>query len=176
MMSTVSPLPWHGEPAAALVVLGVEPHQGADVIDAAAQFATRLGASVVCVWVDASHLTTERRENGTVITTPLDPDAVDDPGLPTQVEELHNRLAEILADPVTSWRLHYATGAPARILSDVAEELEAVAIMIGTRNKGFGHWAAEKIDGSVAARLAQHQHRPVILIPHPEAGGSRGLP
>ncbi len=168
-MSSISSLPWHGEPTAALVVVGVTPHQGADVVLTAAWFAARLGASLVCLWTDESHLTIGRGEDGTVLTTPLDPDQVDDEGRPNAVEELHDRMKNILTDSQTAWRLRYAAGSPAKALHEVAEELDATAIAIGTRDKGFSHWAAEKIDGSVAVWLARNQHRPVILIPPAKA-------
>lgn len=85
------------------------------------------------------------------------------------MEELHERLQDILSSTSMSWRLRYEAGSPAKALHAVAEELDATALVIGTRDTGFGPWVSEKIDGSVAVWLAHHQHRPVILIPHPKA-------
>ncbi|NKX55654.1 universal stress protein [Arthrobacter mobilis] len=168
-MSIIVPRPWHGEPAGSTVVFGTLPGQHPQVVQAAAVLTARMGASLVCVWADGEHVAAERPD-GTWVATPLDPDAVDDPSRPTGEELMAARLEEVLAGSPAPWRLHYTTGAPARALHKVAEELDALAIAVGTREPGFGHWVAEKVTGSVAARLASHQHRPVILLPHPGSG------
>jgi nucleotide-binding universal stress UspA family protein len=168
-MSLVPSRPWHGEPTDSTVIFGIIPQQHPRVIQAAARFTARLGGCLVCVWADEQHIAVERRPDGSLLTTPLDPDAEDDPSAPTD-EEMAARLEGILADTPVPWRLYYTTGAPARALHEVAEELDAAAIAIGIREPGLGPWLAEKINGSVAVRLALHQHRPVIMIPHPDPG------
>lgn len=175
-MSVVGPFPWHGDPAGPPVVFGVLPHQDPIVVQAAAAFTARLGGALVCLWADGSHITVEYRPDGAVVTTPMDPDGVDGPDRPAHEDRLHTQLELALGESEVPWQFRYATGAPPRALHEAAEELEAVAIAIGTRKPGFGHWAAEKIDGSVAERLAHHQHRPVILLPHPAAGRSGARP
>jgi nucleotide-binding universal stress UspA family protein len=175
-MSIVPARPWHGEPTDTILVFGVLPSPHPEVVRGAAALADQMGASLVCVWADPRHIIVSRHPDGSIATVPMDPDAIDEPDVPTEDAQLVARLEDALADVATPWRFHYATGAPARALHDAAEEFDAVAIAIGTRQAGFGHWAAEKIDGSVAVRLAHHQHRPVVLIPRPEDGHKEERP
>lgn len=161
-MTVVSPRPWVGEPTDSCVVFGVLPDQAPAVITTA-----RMGASLVFVWADGAHAEVERHPDGTVITTPLDPDQFDHPDEPTTEHRIHTQLEPVLAEAPVPWTLRYATGAPDQALTEVAEELDAMAIGLGTREPGFGAWAGEKIEGPVAIRLAHHQHRPVILVPRP---------
>ncbi|WP_291377768.1 universal stress protein [Demequina sp.] len=175
-MSIVPARPWHGDPRAATLVFGVLPTQDPDVVRSAAALADSLSASLVCVWADPRNIIVNVHPDGSIATIPMDPDAVDDADVPTDEEQLFARLEEALVGVPTPWRFHYASGAPARALHESAEDLDAVAIAIGTRQAGFGHWAIEKIDGSVAVRLAHHQHRPVVLIPRPEDGHKEERP
>jgi nucleotide-binding universal stress UspA family protein len=175
-MSVIPARPWHGEPRDSTLVFGVIAAQNPDVVRGAAAFADHLNASLVCVWADPRHIIVNVHPDGSIATVPMDPDAVDDAGAPTDEARLFARLKEALTGVTTPWRFHYATGAPARALHEAAEDFDAVAIAIGTRQPGFGHWAAEKIDGAVAVRLAHHQHRPVVLIPRPEDGHKEERP
>ncbi|QCU77970.1 universal stress protein [Citricoccus sp. SGAir0253] len=175
-MSLIPARPWHGDPTGTIVVFGVLPDQDPAVIHAAAAFTARMGGSFVCVWADRTHVTVQRHLDGTMDITPLDPDGVDDPDHPGREAQLYADLLSILGQAPAPWRFRYATGAPARALHEIAEELDAVAIALGTREKGFAAWAAEHIDGPVAVRLAQHQHRPVILIPHPDTTATETHP
>lgn len=175
-MSTESARPWHGQPTGDVLVCGVMPAQDPHVVLEAAALAHRMQASLVCVWADPGNVVVKRNPDGSVATVPLDPDGVDDPTQPTGEAQYFAQLQQALANTPVPWRFHYADGVPARALHDTAEELDAVAIVIGTRQAGFGHWAAEKIAGSVAVRLAHHQHRPVILIPRPEDGHGEDRP
>ncbi|MDG9301566.1 universal stress protein, partial [Streptococcus pneumoniae] len=51
-------------------------------------------------------------------------------------------------------------GDPVRAFATVADERDAVMIVLGT-NTGW-HRLAELFNGSVAARLTRHQRRPVL--------------
>jgi nucleotide-binding universal stress UspA family protein len=175
-VSRVPDRPWHGVPTGSFLVFGAVPGQDPHVVRAAAALADRMHTSLVCVWTDPANIIIRRNGDGSVDTVPMDPDGVDDPNRPTGDEILVAQLETALATSPVSWRSHYTDGTPARALQETAEELDAVAIAIGTREPGFGHWAAEKIDGSVAVRLAHHQHRPVILIPRPDDGQSGERP
>ncbi|MFN3339411.1 MAG: universal stress protein [Dietzia sp.] len=175
-MSSGPDRPWHGEPTGSYLVFGAIPGQDPQVVRAAAALADRMRTCLVCVWTDPGHIIVSRNPDGSVDTVPMDPDGVDDPNRPTGEEVLFAQLEKALATSPVPWRFHYTNEAPARALHETAEELDAVAIAIGTREPGFGHWAAEKIDGSVAVRLAHHQHRPVILIPRPDDGHSGERP
>lgn len=168
--------PWHGAPTGSFLVFGTVPGQDRRVPQAAAELAARMHASLVCVWADQGNIIVGRNADGSVETVPMDPDGVDDPDRTTAEEVLFGHLQDALATSPVSWRFHCTNGTPARALHETAEELDALAIVIGTRLPGFGHWAAEKIDGSVAVRLAHHQHRPVILIPRPDEAHTQERP
>ena len=84
-MTVVPPRPWVGEPTGSCVVFGVLPGQDPAVIATAARLTARMGASLVFVWADGTHVEVERHPDGTVITTPLDPDQFDDPDEPLYV-------------------------------------------------------------------------------------------
>lgn len=164
-MTRVAARPWHGGASDAYVVLGVVPAVDPTVLQGAVLLTARMHACLVCVWADESHITVDHLPNGSVVTTPLDPDEVDDLDSPTAEDRLYRQLETLLADAPLAWRFRYTTGAPARALHEVAEEIDALAIAIGTRRSGWGHWAAEKVEGSVAVRLVRSQHRPVVLLP-----------
>jgi nucleotide-binding universal stress UspA family protein len=165
-MSVVPPRPWHGKPTGAIVVFGALPNQHPKLVQAAAAITSRMDGSLLCVWVDEEHVAVERRPDGTLVTLPLNPDEDEDPAGPV-VEKMSARLEEILAGSPVPWRLYYTTGIPAEALDEVAEELDAMAIAIGTREKGLGPWVTDNVTGSVAVELA-HRLRPLVLIPHPD--------
>lgn len=168
--------PWHGDHTGSCLVFGAIPGQDPHVVRAAAALAAQMQSSLVCVWSDPANILVRRNSDRSIDTVPINPDGVDDPDRPTGEEILFAQLEKTLATSPAPWRFHYATGTPASALHETAEGVDAVAIAIGTRQPGFGPWAAEKIDGSIASRLAHHQHRPVILIPHPDDEQSEERP
>ena len=78
-MTRSAPHPWHGTPVpgAPVLVVGVLPHQSAAVVHRAASLARAMGASLVCVWSDPARTLVGEEPDGTLVTTPLDPDHVD---------------------------------------------------------------------------------------------------
>jgi hypothetical protein len=60
------------------MVLGVKPKPSGDVVQKGAWFAARMGASLVCLQTDESHLVIWCNEDGTVSATSMNPGAVDD--------------------------------------------------------------------------------------------------
>jgi nucleotide-binding universal stress UspA family protein len=65
-------------------------------------------------------------------------------------------------------------GDPARALADVAEQYDAVMIIVGARTGR--RRVAEFFDGSVAARLTHQQHRPVLVVPMEPVAFADSLP
>ncbi len=59
-------------------------------------------------------------------------------------------------------------GDPVRAFATVADERDAVMIVVGT-NTGW-HRLAELFNGSVAARLTRHQSPPVLVVPTDPVG------
>jgi nucleotide-binding universal stress UspA family protein len=98
------------------------------------------------------------------------PDAVDDL---EETRALQRRLAKQVLDVAgvdgPPWDVELLFGDPATELGRLGERLDAVMIVVGTREAGVGRAAlGEFFGGSVAVHLAHRQHRPVLVVPvHP---------
>ena len=137
------------------------------VAEAAAAFATQFGADLVCANVDDSSVAVGEQSDGTVTSTPDDPDL---PFEKTQVFDpaLQADIAAVLDPLSVNWSVRALAGGPGQELARLAEELDAAMIVVGTRESGVRDKVEEFIDGSVALHLAHRQHRPVVVIPlHP---------
>ncbi|OIQ84729.1 universal stress protein family protein [mine drainage metagenome] len=165
-MSRSRPHHWHGAepPADHPVVVGVVPGQNPATVRQAAGLARAMGVGLVCVWVDASRTFVGEDPDGTVMTTPLDPDQ-DDDGHRLRVEkDMNHQLKEHLAGVDVPWLFVYTVGEEARALSAVAVDHDASVIAVGPRRHGLSGWMNELVGGSVAGRLAHTQHRPVTIL------------
>jgi nucleotide-binding universal stress UspA family protein len=60
---------------------------------------------------------------------------------------------------------HQLVGDPALAIKHLAEQAQARLIVVGTRRRGFGESVREFFTGSVAARLAHRQSRPILVVP-----------
>ncbi|MGY4642298.1 universal stress protein [Cellulomonas sp. URHB0016] len=168
-MSRTRPRPWSGPVPLHPVVVGVHPDQDRTVVVQAAGIARALGTGLVCVWVDPSQVTVGREPDGTLDTTPMDPDRDDDvdddlDGSPAEAL-LFAHVSALLVHAGISWRFEYVTGETARGLHAAAEAHDAPLIAVGTRRPGLGGWMAEVVGGSVAGHLAHTQDRPVLVVP-----------
>lgn len=157
------------------IVVGVFPGQTPEVVDKAAVFAKRFGVGLVCASVDPSRFTVERRGDGSVVASPIDTDIVD-----TIVEvfdaQLEAQISETLKDRGVEWSVRALAGSPARELSELATELNAAMIVVGTREAGLRGSMREFFNGSVAVQLAHRQHRPVVVVPLRPVLGDDALP
>ena len=50
-------------------------------------------------------------------------------------------------------------------MKHLADQLDARLLVVGTRKRGLGESIREFFTGSVAARLAHRQQRPILVIP-----------
>ena len=155
------------------LVVGVVREQSDDVVRQAIRFAGMLGASLVLATVDPTRYTTAHNPDGTVAAFSIDPDAAE-----VITEEFDPEFAEhlgaLLEPSGLTWSLRALAGDPAHELARLAHELNAVAIVVGTRKPGLRTSAHEFFNGSVAVHLAHRQHHPVIVIPlDPVAHGER---
>ena len=64
-----------------------------------------------------------------------------------------------------SWSVRQLVGDPAIAIKHLAEDVDAKLLVVGTRKRGIGESIREFFTGSVAARLAHRQHRPVLVVP-----------
>jgi nucleotide-binding universal stress UspA family protein len=144
------------------LVVGVAPDEPDVVVREAARFAKELGARLVFVYAEPSRYPVEVLPSGIVTSMPLDPD-VPDVREETFDPELADRIRSLTGDVAVEFRA--AAGDPSTQLGQLAEELDARAIVVGTRRPGFRSGLEEFFTGSVAVGLAHHQRRPVIVVP-----------
>jgi nucleotide-binding universal stress UspA family protein len=148
----------------AYVVVGVVPSQPDAVVAQAATFARHFNAALVCAYVEPSRYPVEENEEGTVTSFPFDPDF---PDMRDEIfdEKLHSHLERVLDAAGIQWSTRALAGDPAVAMGNLAESLDAAMIVVGTREVGVRGIVHEIFNGSVASRLAHHQHRPVVVIP-----------
>jgi nucleotide-binding universal stress UspA family protein len=158
---------------ATVVVVGVQAGQAGTVVDVAARFARRFGAALVCVTVDPSLLSVGTRSDGSEIVEAIDPDSAD--STPQELPDA-DRIALDRAAAQHGVHVEILTrvGDPAHALAGVAEERDAVMIVVGTQTGR--RRVAEFFNGSVAARLSHQQHRPVLVVPTEPVGFDNPLP
>ncbi len=152
--------PFAGHP----IVMGIVPGQPELVVLTAASWAAALGVELYCGYVDHTRVTVEEFPDGTVRHAEVDPDAVDDSWRERQ-ETIERFLGEVLTEDDVTWHFRYLAGRPDRALTHLARAVDAAAIVVGAHTPGMsGRWH-DVVDGSVGARLAHHQHRPVLVVP-----------
>ncbi|WP_421742938.1 universal stress protein [Cellulomonas sp.] len=171
-MTRSAPHAWHGVPTpdGPAVVVGVIPGQSAAVVQEAARLARAMSAGLVCVWSDAARTFVARDPDGTLVTTPLDPDHVDDREDEVAAEvELAAEVERVLEGSDVPWRFVYTVGEASRELARLGQESGAAMIVIGSRRPGLGGWMNHLIGGSTAGHLAHTQPLPVTIVPqeHP---------
>ena len=158
---------------AGVVVVGVQSGQGHDVVGVAAAVAERFSARLVCVVVDPALLSAGVRADGLEIIEPIDPDTADSD--PQQLPDEDMRVIRDLA-AARSVDVDFVSrvGDPSHALAAVAEERDAVMIVVGSQ--AGRRRIAELLTGSVAAHLTHQQHRPILVVPHDPVGATVLLP
>lgn len=147
------------------VVVGVVPGQPDLVALTAASLARAMAApTLYFAYVDPSRYVEEEYPDGTVRHLPNDPDGVDDRWQEAQAHILRD-LARVLAGVEIRWELRYLAGRTDRALTHLARAVDAAVIIVGSRAPYQGAKMREFLEGSVAVRLAHHQHRPVLTVP-----------
>lgn len=143
--------------------MGVVPDQPEHVVLTAAGLARDLGVHLVLAHVDASQQVWHGAD-GSVYATPLDPDQVAE-DREAATDALREHLAALLERTEVMWDLRALVGDPAQELARLAAEEDARLVVLGTRRPGWRGRVEEFFTGSVAVRLAHHQHRPVLVVP-----------
>ncbi len=157
------------------VVVGVTPGQPDSVVEQAAIFASHFNAELVCAYADTGSYTVEEGPDGTVRSMPVDPDlpSPSESGFPA---ELESRLSAVLGARGAAWSTRALAGDPASALGHLAETLDAIMIVVGTRRASMRGTMQEFFTGSVAVHLAHRQHRPVVVIPLTPVSPEDSLP
>jgi len=152
--------PFAGHP----IVVGIVPGQPELVALTAAAWASALGVGLYFGYADRARVTVEEFPDGTVRHAEVDPDSVDDSWQDRQ-DAIEETLRRTLADSVVPWYFRYLAGRPDRALTHLARAVDASAFVVGAHDPGVsGRWH-DVVDGSIAARLSHHQHRPVLVVP-----------
>ncbi|MEH3089688.1 MAG: universal stress protein [Microbacterium arborescens] len=144
------------------VIVGVIPGQSPRVVVEAARYAGMLGVGLVVAHVDVTRFVTYEDPDGYVHTAPIDLGAVSSA---SQLEEIRAAASEALATSAVDWAVHQLVGDPALAIKHLADRLDARLLVVGTRRRGLGESIREFFTGSVAARLAHRQQRPVLVVP-----------
>ncbi|WP_204761513.1 universal stress protein [Lentzea nigeriaca] len=105
---------------------------------------------------------------------PVDPDSdaeVWEGHARAALEHLHVKVAEALADHPGAWTYHAWSGNPVRLLASVADEQQALMIVVGThRHRSL----ARMMRGSVSRGVTRSAHRPVLLVADAESPARLG--
>jgi nucleotide-binding universal stress UspA family protein len=155
------------------ILVGVTAGQPPVVLDTAVRFARAFDADLVLAYVDASRMITGFDPDGALLSTPIDPDS--DGGEPVFPAELEAHLADRLASTGVRWTVTAVGGEPADALRREADLVHAELIVLGTRDRRW-QGVREFFAGSLAARLAHRQARPVVVVPVSPAAPDERLP
>lgn len=148
----------------AAIVVGVRPGLEELVALTAATLARATGGRLVFGYVDERRYPVREFDDGTVEHADLNPDAADDSW--RQVEqELREDLAAALSGTAVPWEVRYLAGRVDRALTHLARAVDAAVIVVGNRAPEHNAKVREFLDGSLALKLIQHQHRPVLAVP-----------
>jgi nucleotide-binding universal stress UspA family protein len=102
---------------------------------------------------------------------PIDPDGPDwEDQATARLSQHRAHVGDVLADRSGMWSYHAERGGgAAQRLSDLAEDLDALLIVVGTRGGGIGPALRRLLDGSVSRGLVRGHSRPVLVVPFGKA-------
>ncbi len=144
------------------VVVGAIPDQPARVLREAARYARLFQAPLIVAHVDVTRFVTYEDPDGYVHSAPIDIDVASGE---TQLALVREAAAAALDGSGVDWSVQQLVGDPALAIKHLAERADARLIVVGTRRRGFGETIREFFTGSVAARLAHRQSRPILVVP-----------
>ena len=144
------------------VIAGVIPDQSPRVLKEAARYAQLFQTPLVVVHVDVTRFVTYEDPDGYVHSAPIDINIAAGEGELTKVQDA---AASVLGESGPDWTVRQLVGDPAMAIKHFADQIDARLIVVGTRKRGFGESVREFFTGSVGARLAHRQHRPILIVP-----------
>jgi nucleotide-binding universal stress UspA family protein len=144
------------------VVVGIIPDQPMRVLKEAAKYAKVLQVPLAVVHVDVTRFVTYEDPDGYVHSAPIDLNIAAGEGELTKVQDA---AASALQQSGLSWTVRQLVGDPAMAIKHFADKIDARLIVVGTRKRGIGESIREFFTGSVGARLAHRQHRPILVVP-----------
>jgi nucleotide-binding universal stress UspA family protein len=149
--------------SARTVVVGILPEQPLWVVQVAAEYAKSFDAELVCVAADATRYAYQELPDGTLLSAPIDPDLA--AAEPMFSEERLAAIGSVLSPSGVRWSMRELIGIATDALIQVAEEENALMIVVGARPGGLRGALRNVLTGSVAVRLAHRQYRPVVVVP-----------
>lgn len=144
------------------VIVGAVPGHPPRVVKEAARYAVLLGAPLVVVNVDVTRFVTYEDPDGYVHSAPID---IHIASGEEDLAIITTNTAEVLKGLDVDWSVRQLVGDPALAMKHLADQLDARLLVVGTRRRGIGESIREFFTGSVAARLAHRQHRPILVVP-----------
>ena len=144
------------------VLVGVVPGLSTRVIKEAARYAKLLRAPLVVVHVDVTRFVTYEDPDGYVHSAPID---INVAAGESDLAIVEAEAGAVLHGHEVDWSVKQLVGDPALAMKHLAEQLDARLLVVGTRKRGLGESIREFFTGSVAARLAHRQHRPILVVP-----------
>ncbi|GAA1978098.1 universal stress protein [Microbacterium pumilum] len=144
------------------VIVGVVPDLSSRVLKEGARYAKLLGAPLLVVHVDVTRFVTYEDPDGYVHSAPIDVNIAVGEG---DLSIVQAQTAATLEGQAVGWSVRQLVGDPALALKHLADQVDARLLVVGTRKRGFGESIREFFTGSVAARLAHRQHRPILVVP-----------
>lgn len=144
------------------VVVGVVPGGSPRVVKEAARYARLFGVPLLVAHVDVTRFVTYEDPDGFVHSAPIDIDIA--PG-EEDLAQVRSEASALLDGHDVPWSVRQLVGDPALALKHLAHDVDARLIVVGTRKRGIGDSIREFFTGSVAARLAHRQRRPILVVP-----------
>lgn len=154
------------------LLVGVHPRQHPEVLEKAHELASRLDLVLVFAFVLDGTDRSEWRASETLDFDSLHPDEreeIDGSG----IEEVRQILESSLPGGPLVWSLRVLLGNPAKALAQVARELDAAMIIVGSHRRMFSSPKARFIHASTVSRLLARQDIPVLVVPPAVGGGAR---
>lgn len=101
---------------------------------------------------------------------PINPDAADwQEEAQRTLAEQHQQVETALAGCPQWWTYRVSRSDPVSLISAVADENDAVILIVGTRGQGLGPSIERLFGGSVSHGLLRRQLRPVLLVRAPRS-------
>jgi nucleotide-binding universal stress UspA family protein len=144
------------------VIVGVVPGLPSRVVKEAGRYAGLLQAPLVVVHVDVTRFVTYEDPDGYVHSAPID---IHVAAGAEELAKVRSEAAALLDGTGVNWTARQLVGDPALALKHFADQIDARLLVVGTRRRGLGESIREFFTGSVAARLAHRQRRPILVVP-----------
>jgi nucleotide-binding universal stress UspA family protein len=105
---------------------------------------------------------------------PIDPDAADWEEQARRVlDAQRSRVETVLAGSGGGWSYHAGRGDPVGVITAVADDHDALMIVVGSRGEGAGAAIERVLGGSVSRGVLRHGRRPVLIVPTDHIGVGR---